>query len=496
MLRRLLAGTGRTFITIGVLMLLFVAFQLWGTGFQYNAGQDAVCREFNKDLVAQGKAERSCDDESANLDEFSPDKLGAAPLSGGGIPDETALVDPTAGTDPTTETTSAPTEPAPSTNATTEASTTTRPPTVVSPPVSTKPRVKVTIATSTTAQTTPPASAPADDTPVTTLPKVKAGRTQMQRPRSGKSLGQMVIPRLKKRIGFVEGAGVEDLKTGPGHYKTMPLPGEPGNVGIACHRTTYGAPCFNADLLQAGDPIFFDTVYGKFRYNVTETFIVGPKDNRVLAQPSDGARILTITTCHPKYTARQRLVVRAELVGEAVDTDLYFQPEVAPTPTTKPAPVTTTTIDVLTFDTTVNNTVANTEAPPIATEAIDTVGADSVPDSAPIGDTSPTSVYLGSAQAPSTTTPEAAALIVEGANASGSGPIWQFGWLKGARSFWLTTLLWAMVCALIWFVAWLIARSRRRLARSIIYVGGFLILFSPALFLCFQNLTHLLPENV
>ncbi len=480
MLRRLLAGTGRTFITVGVLMLLFVAFQLWGTGFQYNAGQDAVCKEFNTELAAQGKSARTCDDQSTNIDEFSADQLGAAPIASNATsPDQTAATDlPNAPDNPTV------------------ASTTSRPLTTVSPPVSAKAGVKVTTAPPTTG---PPTTGPATDVTTaaptggdasgTTLPKVRAGRSQMQRPKSGKSLGQMVIPRLKKRLGFVEGAGVEDLKTGPGHYKTMPYPGEVGNVGIACHRTTYGAPCFNADLLKAGDSIFFDTVYGKFRYDVTDTFVVGPKDNKVLVQPTDGSRILTITTCHPKYTARQRLVIRAKLVGDAVDTDLYFAPEVAPTPTTKPTPVTTSTVDTLTFDSTVTNTVADTEDNPVVTEAVD-----SVPDASV---TVPSTVYLGSAHAaPTTTTPEAASLGVEGANASGSGPIWQFGWFKGARSFWFATLLWAVVCALIWFVAWLIARSRRRLARSIIYIGAFLILFGPALFFCFQNLTHLLPENV
>ena len=48
------------------------------------------------------------------------------------------------------------------------------------------------------------------------------------------------------------------LKIGPGHYSTTALPGTGGNVGIAGHRTTYGAPFGNLDeSIFTADPFLF-----------------------------------------------------------------------------------------------------------------------------------------------------------------------------------------------------------------------------------------------
>ena len=48
------------------------------------------------------------------------------------------------------------------------------------------------------------------------------------------------------------------LQYGPGHYMQTNLPGSGGNVGIAGHRTTYGAPFTRLDLLEVGDTIFLN----------------------------------------------------------------------------------------------------------------------------------------------------------------------------------------------------------------------------------------------
>ena len=78
----------------------------------------------------------------------------------------------------------------------------------------------------------------------------------------------------------------------------------------------------------------------------------------------------------------------------------------------------------------------------------------------------------------------------------GSGPIWTISWFRGHRSTWVSTLEWAAVCAVIWVVAWRLARQRRLAARAIVYGIGFVVLFLPALYLCFENLARLLPENL
>ena len=112
----------------------------------------------------------------------------------------------------------------------------------------------------------------------------------------------------------VEGTGASALRAGAGHYPNTPLPGEEGNVAIAGHRTTYGKPFANLDHLKAGDEIFLETPLGKYTYKVSkDPFVISPTDFSVIAQTP--GKTLTLTTCHPKGSARQRLVIKAELVS-------------------------------------------------------------------------------------------------------------------------------------------------------------------------------------
>jgi sortase A len=120
------------------------------------------------------------------------------------------------------------------------------------------------------------------------------------------------IDRLAEGWNVVEGVSVADLKNGAGHMPSTPLPGQPGNSVISGHRTTYGAPFHELDELVAGDRIEIETAIGVHVYEVRRTEIVRPRDVWV-TEPRDGAW-LTLTTCHPKFSARQRLVVFAELV--------------------------------------------------------------------------------------------------------------------------------------------------------------------------------------
>ena len=91
-----------------------------------------------------------------------------------------------------------------------------------------------------------------------------------------------------------------------------PLPGQPGNAVISGHRTTYGAPFHNLDVLEPGDRIEVETALGLHVYEVRESFVVRPTDIWV-TDPKPGAW-LTLTTCHPKFSARERLIISAELV--------------------------------------------------------------------------------------------------------------------------------------------------------------------------------------
>jgi sortase A len=134
-------------------------------------------------------------------------------------------------------------------------------------------------------------------------------------PKAGDGLGFIEAPTIGLRAAVVEGVGVRDLRKGPGHLPRSPLPGEQGNVVISGHRTTYGAPFSRLDELAAGDPIRLVTPRGTFEYTVSSKRTVAPTEVSVIA-PTDDAR-LTLTTCHPRYSARQRLIVVASLVTPA-----------------------------------------------------------------------------------------------------------------------------------------------------------------------------------
>jgi sortase A len=131
----------------------------------------------------------------------------------------------------------------------------------------------------------------------------------------GDSLTRIRIPALGVNVVVVEGTSASALRAGAGHYPGTPLPGEDGNVAIAGHRTTYGHPFADLDRLSAGDDVMFDTPAGAYRYRVTRPpFVVGKADwSPIAAAPG---RILTLSTCHPKHSDRQRLIVQAELVPE------------------------------------------------------------------------------------------------------------------------------------------------------------------------------------
>jgi sortase A len=110
------------------------------------------------------------------------------------------------------------------------------------------------------------------------------------------------------------------LPKGPGHYPDTPLPGAPGTVAIAGHRTTYGAPFRQIDKLRKGDPIELAMPYGTVKYEVIETRIVAPSATYVTRRRSFDQ--LVLTACHPLYSAKQRIVVFAREVSVTPDKSL------------------------------------------------------------------------------------------------------------------------------------------------------------------------------
>ncbi|MBW3547996.1 MAG: sortase [Actinobacteria bacterium] len=128
----------------------------------------------------------------------------------------------------------------------------------------------------------------------------------------GESLTRLKIPSLGVDTVVVEGTTLSALRAGAGHYVDTPLPCEPGNVAIAGHRTTYGRPFHNLDRMKPGDEIILETPVGSCTYVLSKApFIVEPTDFSVVSATPGG--MLTLTTCHPKNSDRERLIVQADL---------------------------------------------------------------------------------------------------------------------------------------------------------------------------------------
>jgi sortase A len=229
MLGRILGIVGKVLVVAGLLILGFVAFQLWGTGIEESRGQEELGEEFAASLPGDPDGEASPVPDSTD-----PDDLAA----------ELAEVD------------------------------------------------------TATAPAIPP-------------------------PPEGEPVGIIQIPKIDVSRFVVQGTSRQDLKKGPGRYVGTPLPGQAGNAAIAGHRTTYGAPFNRIDELVPGDTITFSSPQGQFDYEVIAApgsqtqawYAVDPSQTQVLNDMGDNR--ITLTACHPKYSARERIIVHAVLSSGA-----------------------------------------------------------------------------------------------------------------------------------------------------------------------------------
>src|SRR3954470_20074620 len=125
----------------------------------------------------------------------------------------------------------------------------------------------------------------------------------------GRAIGRIKIPHIPANFVMVEGTDAASLRKGPGHYPATPLPGMPGTVGVAGHRTTYLAPFNKLDKLNNGDEVRLEMPYAVVTYRVERTRIVQP--TAVWVTKPVGYDRLVMTACHPKYSAAERIVVFA-----------------------------------------------------------------------------------------------------------------------------------------------------------------------------------------
>lgn len=127
----------------------------------------------------------------------------------------------------------------------------------------------------------------------------------------GHAIGRIKIDRIGLNMVVVQGTDTASLEKGPGHYKATPIPGQPGTVAIAGHRTTYLAPFRHIDQIRVGDQIRIEMPYAAFTYTVYKHDVVDPGDVGII-KPI-GFDQLVLTACDPPYSAAHRYALFSKL---------------------------------------------------------------------------------------------------------------------------------------------------------------------------------------
>ena len=125
-------------------------------------------------------------------------------------------------------------------------------------------------------------------------------------------IGTIEIPKIGLNHPIYEGVTLTIIDHGPGHWPGTALPGRRGNTVFPGHRVTHTRPFYDIDLLVPGDEVIFHMPEADHAYRVTETLVVVPEDLWIVDQTEKPT--MTILACHPKHSARQRFVVKGELV--------------------------------------------------------------------------------------------------------------------------------------------------------------------------------------
>ena len=458
---RVLGAFGKTVIALGLITLLFGIFQLWGTG------------------IIEARAQQDLDSEFSDLLDASSSLVPPAPNS---------IVSATP--EPTATATPQPTE-APLTAE-------------ESDPIPTTP--------------SPTPTATPEPTPSATPEPHPAWLAMLYRDR-GSAIGRIQIPSIDVDKTVVEGVRVSDLRKGPGHFPTTPMPGQTGNAAIAGHRTTYGAPFGEIDQVIPGDEIVVTTIQGQFTYQVVEQgdghghLIVPPKAVEVLDQDfRDHPNRLTLTACHPKGSARQRIIVVAELVGDPAPT--YARPgqqelgepqlpdedldepedsQQTVTATPNPEPAEDAATPTATPDTTkdpATPTAATDPTEEAATPLAATPSAEDVTGPDPMAEEAESAVgRLGlsdDSEAGGTGTQAVAAPIAEPAPVADS-----FGeGLDGDSDALIPAILWGLAALAIWFSALFAGHRWRKLPAYALSALPFLVV----LFMAFWQIDRILPS--
>ena len=333
-------------------------------------------------------------------------------------------------------------------------------------PPSTAAPVDSTPSESVPADSLPADSVPADSVPAASVPAASGSippDTAAPTPASlppvaeGDPIARIELPTIGVDKIVVAGVATSDLKKGPGHYPETPLPGQLGNAAIAGHRTTFGQPFFDVDKLENGDEIVVTTLAGRFVYRVTGQQIVSPSDYQVIATTDPTRAMLTLTSCHPKYTTNDRIIVSAEL-DPAATTGFVAEPTIN---YGQPPD------DVATSDPDPTNTVVD----PTTTAPIDDETAGNLPTEDPtLTGNVPNEQQVGEVTADA----------------------FSAGWFSDPDANGQVAL-WGLLLAAIGIASYLLSRTAKRdWVGLLVGVGPFVV----TLYFFFQNVNRLLPPNL
>jgi sortase A len=135
----------------------------------------------------------------------------------------------------------------------------------------------------------------------------QVGRARL---RPGDAVGILQVPRLGLNVYIVEGDGVAQLRAGPGHRSSTPIPGRSGNSVVEGHANGWGSPFKDLGELHSGDYVVVQT-RGKqpVAFKVNRVAHVSGDDDRLLRRSTDHR--LTLVTADGGLLSSQRLVVSA-----------------------------------------------------------------------------------------------------------------------------------------------------------------------------------------
>ena len=319
----------------------------------------------------------------------------------------------------------------------------------------------------TTPSTAPPPTTPDDGStsstvvPNSTLPPPPP--PPFAAPPLGEPLARIEIPSIGVDKIVVGGVRYQDLRKGPGHFPETPLPGQYGNAAIAGHRTTYGEPFVDIDRVRIGDEIVITAAWGsRYVYVVSETFFVDP-DEYHLVVPTLDPRVasLTLVSCHPKFSTRERIIVRA--VVDPARSDLVTLAGTPDAPDLRP--LATTTVPG----------APETTTPPATTVAVSTTVATAT--TVPVVTSAP---------------PTTADAFVGGEGAAEGAEVFQSSWFDDPDAY-PAVALWGLVLILIACAA--TALSRKVMRNWVGFAAG-IVPFAVALYFFFVNISRMMPANL